>query len=52
MEDNPEILALVHVIEKPISDSEKGTVFGDFLLIALAQTFFIIQKNVTTKANQ
>ena len=34
MEDNPEILALVHVIERPITlhyeDSEKGTVFGEF----------------------
>ena len=34
MEDNPEILALVHVIEKPITghyeDSDKGTVFGEF----------------------
>ena len=32
MEDNPEILALVHVIERPITvhykDSDKGTVFG------------------------
>ena len=36
----PEISALVHVIERPITvhyeDSDKGTVFGDFLLIALA----------------
>ena len=36
----PELLALVHVIERPITvhyeDSDKGTVFGDFLLIALA----------------
>ena len=36
----PEILALVHVIERPITvhyeDSDKGTVFGEFLLIALA----------------
>ena len=36
----PEILALVHVIERPISvhydDSDKGTVFGEFLLIVLA----------------
>ena len=40
MEDNPEILALLHVIERPITvlyeDSDKGTVFGEFLLIALA----------------
>ena len=36
----PEILPLVHVIERPITvhyeDSDKGTVFGEFLLIALA----------------
>ena len=36
----PGILALVHVIERPITvhyeDSDKGTVFGEFLLIALA----------------
>ena len=36
----PEILALVQVIERPITvhyeDSDKGTVFGEFLLIALA----------------
>ena len=36
----PEILALVHVIERPITvhyeDSDKGTVVGEFLLIALA----------------
>ena len=48
----PEILSQVHAIERPIivhcEDSDKGTVFGEFLLIALAQTFFIIQKNVTT----
>ena len=34
MEDNPEILALMHVIERPITvhyeDSDKGTVFGEF----------------------
>ena len=38
----PEILALVHVIERPIivhcEDPDKGTVFREFLLIALAQT--------------
>ena len=32
--EQPEILALVHVIERPITvyyeDSDKGTVFGDF----------------------
>ena len=36
----PEILAPVHVIERPFTvhyeDSDKGTVFGEFLLIALA----------------
>ena len=36
----PEILALVHVAEIPITvhyeGSEKATVFGEFLLIALA----------------
>ena len=42
-----EILAQVHVIERPITvqyeDSNKSTVFGEFfLLIALAQIFFII----------
>ena len=35
----PEILALDHVIERPITvhyeDSDKGTVFGEFLPIAL-----------------
>ena len=50
-----EILALVHVIERPMTvhyeDSDKSNVFGEFLLIALAQTFFIIQKNVTKKEN-
>ena len=34
MKDNPEISALVHVIERPITvhyeDSDKGTVFGEF----------------------
>ena len=34
MEDNPEIIAPVHVIERPITvhyeDSDKGTVFGEF----------------------
>ena len=34
MESNPEILVLVHVIERPITvhyeDSDKGTVFGEF----------------------
>ena len=39
-EGQPEILAQVHVIERPITvhykDSDKGTVFGEFLLTALA----------------
>ena len=47
-----EMLAQLHTIERPITvhceDSDKGTIFEEFLLIALAQTFFIIQKNVTT----
>ena len=34
LEDNPEILALVHVMERPITvhyeDSDKSTVFGEF----------------------
>ena len=34
MEDNPEILALVHVIESPVTvhyeDSDKGTIFEEF----------------------
>ena len=38
----PEILALVHVIERPITvhyeDSDKGMYLENFLLIALAQT--------------
>ena len=45
MQDNPEILALVHVIERPITfhyeHSDKGTVFGE--RFALALIFFIIQ---------
>ena len=56
----PEILAQVHVIQRPITvhyeDSDKSTVFAEFFTDrpstpALAQTFFIIQKNVTTKEN-
>ena len=38
-------LGPVHVIERPITvhyeDSDKGTVFGEVLLITLALTFFI-----------
>ena len=48
----PEILAQVHAIGRTITvhceESDKGTVLENFLLIALAQTFFIIQINVTT----
>ena len=46
----PEILAQVHAIERPItvhSSQTKALYLENFLLIALAQTFFIIQKNVT-----
>ena len=49
----PEILAQVHVIERPITvhyeDSYKDTVFGEFFTDRLA--FFIIQKNLMTKEN-
>ena len=48
----PEILALVHVIERPITvhyeDSGKGTVFGEFFTDRPSIDIFIIQKNVTT----
>ena len=48
----PEIVAQVHAMERAITvhceDSDKGIVSGELLLIALAQTFFIIQKNETT----
>ena len=51
----PEILALVHVIEKPITvhyeDSDKGTVFGEFFTDRPSIDIFIIQKNVTTNEN-
>ena len=51
----PEILALVHVIERPITvhyeDSDKGTVFGEFLTDRSSIDIFIIQKNVTTNEN-
>ena len=51
----PEILALVHVIERPITvhyeDSDKGTVFGEFFTDRPSIYIFIIQKNVTTKEN-
>ena len=51
----PEILALVHVIERPITvhyeDSDKGTVSGEFFTDRLSIYIFIIQKNVTTNEN-
>ena len=52
----PEILAPVHVIERPITvyyeDSDKGTVFGEFFTDRTSIDIFIIQKNVTTNENQ
>ena len=52
----PEILALVHVIERPITvhyeDSDKATVFGEFFTDRPSIDIFIIQKNVTTNENQ
>ena len=52
----PEILALVHVIERPITvhyeDSDKGTVFGEFFTDRPSiNILYYIQKNVTTKEN-
>ena len=52
----PEILALVHVIERPITvhyEDSKALYLKNFLLIALAYSIdiFIIQKNVTTNEN-
>ena len=51
----PEILALVHVIERPIivpyEDSDKGTVLGEFFTDRPSIEIFIIQKNVTTNEN-
>ena len=51
----PEILALVHVIERPITvhyeDSDKGTVFGELFTDRPSTDIFIIQKNVTTNEN-
>ena len=51
----PEILALVHVIKGPITvhyeTQTRALYLENLLLIALAQTFFIIQKNLTTKEN-
>ena len=54
-ERQPEILALVHVIERPITvhyeDSDEGTVFGEFSTDRPSIDIFIIQKNVTTNEN-
>ena len=51
----PEILALVRVIQKPITvhyeDSDKGTVFGEFFTDRPSIDIFIIQTNVTTNEN-
>ena len=51
----PEILALVHVIERPITvhyeDSDKDTAFGEFFTDRPSIDIFIIQKNVTTNEN-
>ena len=51
----PEILALVHVIERKITvhfeDSDKSTVSGEFFTDRLSIDIFIIQKNVTTNEN-
>ena len=51
----PENLALVHVIERPITvhyeDSDKGTVFGECFTDRPSIDIFIIQENVTTNEN-
>ena len=51
----PEILALVHVIERPITvhyeDSDKGTVFREFFTDRPSVEIFIIQKNVRKNEN-
>ena len=51
----PEILALVHVIERPIAvhceESDKRTVFGEFFTDRPSIDIFIIQKNGTTNEN-
>ena len=53
--EQPEVLALVHVIEKPIpvhyEDSDKGTVCREFFTDLPSIGIFIIQKNVTTNEN-
>ena len=51
----PGTLALVHVIERPITvhyeGSDKSTVFGEFFTDRPSIDIFIIQKNVRTKEN-
>ena len=51
----PETLALVHVIERPITfhyeESDKGTILGEFFADRPSIDIFIIQKNVTTNEN-
>ena len=51
----PEILALAHVIERPITvhyeDSDKGPVFEELVTDHPNIDIFIIQKNVTTNEN-
>ena len=51
----PEILAPVHVTERPITvhyeDSDKGTVFGEFFTDHPSMDIFTIQTNVTTNEN-
>ena len=51
----PEILSLVHVIERPITvhykDSDKGTVSGEFFTDRSGIDILIIQKNVRTNEN-
>ena len=51
----PEILALVHVIERPITvhyeNSDKSTVFGEVFTDRPSIDIFIIQTNVTTNEN-
>ena len=55
MQDSQKSLALVHVIEGPITvhyeDSDKGTVFVEFFTDRPSIDIFIIQENVTTNEN-
>ena len=52
----PEILAPVHVVKKPITvcyeDSDKGTVFGEFFTDRPSIDIFIIHTNVTTNESK